>query len=70
MNVTGGPTSRVGFFGSEYTSNQNGSEISDVSAIQGGYAIGTSQKFTGTTIGQVAWVVNAATAVTTRIGKR
>lgn len=66
-NVTGGPTIRLGFFGSEYTGTQD-YQISNVSAIQGGYVAGTSQKYNGTTIGQVAWVANAATAVTTRVG--
>lgn len=67
MNVTGGPTTRIGFYGSEYTDAQNGYQISQVSRIDGGYVAGTSQKYDGTR-SQVAWLANATTAATTRVG--
>ncbi len=71
-DAASGITTRVGFFDSSYTQiggSENGYQQSKVGFLQGGYAAGNSWKYNGTTaLGGAAWVADASSGVTTRVG--
>jgi hypothetical protein len=61
-------TTRLGFWGAEYGAPE-GYQRSDIVASGNGFFAGTSEKYNGTAqLGDSAWVANAATGVTTRVG--
>jgi MYXO-CTERM domain-containing protein len=67
-NVSTGATTRVGFSSTAYT-DSNGYQSSTIQFLTGSYAGGISEKYSGTTdLGSAAWVANASTGATTRIG--
>ncbi len=67
-NTATGVTMRVGLYDSDYTFS-TGLQDSAVGGIADGYVTGISKKYSGTLmLGQAAWVANAATGVSTRIG--
>ncbi len=66
-----GVTTRIGFFtDAEYTLSTDGTQMSSVTAIsEDGHVIGESTRYRGSeSVGQAAWVANASTGTTTRIG--
>ena len=66
-----GATTRVGLYsGAEFTSSADGSQTSTASAVNSsGQVIGYSTRYNGSaSAGQAAWVADAATGTTTRIG--
>ena len=67
-----GVTSRVGLFsGAEFTSGTTFAQFSSIASLtESGLLRGTSTRYgaNGSTAGQAAWVADAATGVTTRVG--
>ncbi|GAT32462.1 PEP-CTERM protein-sorting domain-containing protein [Terrimicrobium sacchariphilum] len=60
---------RIGLYGTTEFRATDGTESSSTSGSRSGYIYGTSNRYSGTTqLGQGAWVANAATGATTRIG--
>lgn len=68
--ISTGATTRVGLFsGSEFTSSTNTQSSTLSFLTESGFASGSSTRFNGSDeAGQAAWVANAATGTTTRVG--
>ncbi len=69
-NAATGVTTRVGLYtGSEFTKSDDTQSSAATKINESGYAIGTSNRYNGSTqIGQAAWIANAATGTTIRTG--
>lgn len=69
--ATTGETTRVGFYGnSEFTRSSDSYEYSNASILtESGYALGSSNRYNGTTAtGTAAWIADVSTGTTTRLG--
>jgi hypothetical protein len=63
-----GTLTRVGFFDSIHTQT-SGAQYSSVQFLQNGFAAGYSLRYSSSTdLGRTAWIANAATGITTRVG--
>lgn len=67
-SASAAPIIRLGLYDAPYTDN-NGRQFSLLNGADGNFASGTSLKYAGATnLGSAAWVANAASGLTTRIG--
>lgn len=65
-----GTTTRIGFYGAGYEDLDNGTQDSSANILtESGYVSGASTRYgVDGAIGSAAWVANAATGITTRVG--
>jgi hypothetical protein len=70
VNASTGSTTRVGLFSGPEFTRASGYQDSELFVLtESGWLSGTSERFNGTSFnGKAAWVANAATGATTRIG--